>query len=68
VQNDIKKLRRQLLREGWSIERGGNHYKAYHPKGGFVVISVSPSCHHALRNIKGDINRLKQQHNEEKMT
>lgn len=57
LNNDIKKLIRSKVKEGWREEKG-KHIKLHHPLGGFVVISVSPSCHHALRNIEGDIRRL----------
>lgn len=61
---DVKKLRQQLQREGWRIEQGIKHYKAYHPKGGFIVMSVSPSCPYAAKNIMGDVRRLKRSHGE----
>lgn len=61
---DIKKIRRQLQKEGWRLEIGRTHYKAYHPKGGFISISVTPSCPYAAKNILGDIKRLKRQHGE----
>ena len=62
---DIKKLVKELRRAGWEVLHGGRtHWKAYHPKGGMVTMSATPSCHHALRNIMGDINRLKHKHGE----
>lgn len=60
--NDLRKLRRELVQQGWELEVGGSHYKAYHPKGGFIVMGITPSCHHALHNIKADIKRLNRQH------
>lgn len=58
---DVKQIIRDLRRDGWTVEQGRTHYKAIHPKGGSIAISVSPSDHHAVKNIKGDINRLNRQ-------
>lgn len=64
VATEINKYVKQKLREGWREEYGGKHRKIYHPKGGFVSMSISPSCQYALRNIKKDVERLEKYHND----
>ena len=63
-EREMKELRRELVREGWRVEQGRKHYKAYHPKGGFVSLSVSSSDYYAVKNARGDVARLKRQHGE----
>ncbi len=57
---DVNKIISDKVREGWTVQIG-KHIKLYHPDGGFVSISKSPSCHWALKNIKGDIARLEKE-------
>ena len=66
-QGDVKKLIKQLKQLGWTVETGGKHYRASHPMGGFVSLSVSPSDHMAVRNMIGDINRLNKEKTGEKL-
>lgn len=65
VSTDINKFVKEKIREGWSEEFGGKHRKIFHPKGGFVSMSVSPSCPNALNKIRKDVRRL-EKFNEEK--
>jgi len=55
---EIKKLLKELRWNGWEIKKGKTHFKCYHPKGGFVSISATPSDPWAYKNILGDIKRL----------
>lgn len=64
--SDVKRLLKDLVRRGWTVEQGRKHYKCYHPAGGFITVSLTPSCHHALRNIEGDINRLEKENEKKK--
>lgn len=62
---DTKDLLKELTDKGWRIEQGRRaHYKAYHPKGGMVVIACSPSCPRDLQNTLMYIRRLERQHGE----
>lgn len=55
---DIQRIVRDLQRDGWEVAQGKKHYKAVCPGTGKVVVfSVTPSCHHAVKNIEGDIKR-----------
>lgn len=62
MNKEIKKLLKELKSLGWEVMQARKHFKAKHPKGGFVSFSVSPSCPYALKNIWGDIKRLERQH------
>lgn len=62
--DDMKKLRRELLREGWRIEQGIKHIKCFHPKGGYITMSCTPSCRYAAVNARRDVERLKREHGE----
>ena len=57
-QKDIKRLLKDLARQGWTWHQGRKHIKAYHPKGGFIVMAVSPSCPFAYKNILTEIRKL----------
>lgn len=58
LQSEIKKLIKTLIKEGWT-EEFGKHRKLYHPKGGFVSMSMSPSDYNAVRQIERDIKKLR---------
>lgn len=64
---ELKALIKTLERNGWTVVQGVKHYKANHPKGGFVSMSVSPSDNWAIKNMIGDINRLHKQNTGEKL-
>lgn len=55
---DIKKLFKDLQRQGWLIDYTKRHIKLRSPKGGLVVCSKTPSCPFAIKHIQGDIKRL----------
>ncbi len=59
---DMTKLRRELQRAGWVVEVAGKHYKAYHPKGGYVAMSVSPSDSNAHHQARREIRKLDKLH------
>lgn len=58
VGTDQRRRVRQLLEDGWQLERTGNgHLKLTHPNGGFVITSpraadVIAARHHFERNIR----------------
>lgn len=54
----LKELLKRVKADGWLVEKAKNgHYKLTHPCGGLVFVSLSPSDHRALLNIRGDIRR-----------
>ncbi|MGB0817833.1 MAG: hypothetical protein ACPGQQ_02915 [Candidatus Puniceispirillaceae bacterium] len=59
---DVKKLVKDLRKRGWTVTQGRGHYKAEHPKGGFIFMSLTPSDHHAVANMQADVRRLERQH------
>lgn len=59
---EMTKLRRELQRDGWRIEYAGKHYKAYHPLGGYVAMSVTPSDANAHHQARREIRKLDKQH------
>jgi hypothetical protein len=55
---DVNDLVRELLRAGWTHERG-RHNKLFTPcRRRFVVFSVSPSDRRDLQNMRRDIRRV----------
>lgn len=58
----IKDVIKFLKSKGWEIEHGRKHIKAKHPKGGFISMSVSPSCQFAAFNAMKDAQKLENQH------
>jgi hypothetical protein len=53
---DLRRLARDALAEGWSIEMiGGCHFKWTHPEGGFLFTGGSVSDRRAIRNIKSQM-------------
>lgn len=60
---DVKKIIKQLSEQGWIIQIR-KHYICDHPKGGRVVMSMSPSYQRAIVNIQSDIKRIRRQHGE----
>lgn len=54
---DVNKLIKEMCEKGWTATRG-KHVKLRSPHGNMVVISLSPSCCYALKNIQGDIRRI----------
>lgn len=60
---ELKKLVKELLRDGWSIESGTKHLKVRSPGGHLVSMSSSPSCGHAVTNARRDVERIKKMEN-----
>lgn len=53
---DLKRLLREAERKGWRVEQRRKHYQAKHMDGvRLVTISLSPSDHRALQNIRKDL-------------
>lgn len=54
----MRKLVKQAAAAGCRVEetRGG-HVKLFVPNGGIVLVSSSPSDHHAVKNARGDLRR-----------
>lgn len=59
--DDIRKLIRDKVREGWVVERN-KHIKLRHPLGGFVLMGVTISDYRAIKNIQREIRKLEQRH------
>lgn len=55
TKNELKKLLREAEMRGWVFDTGGKHIKGKHPNGQRATVSVSPSDHRALQNIKRDL-------------
>lgn len=56
---ELKKLVKELLREGWSMESGTKHLKFRSPGGHLLSLSSSPSCPFAATNARKDAERIK---------
>ena len=59
--NDVKKVLKQAVQEGWVKIYGNNHIKLRHPTGALVVVSASASDFRAAMNIRGDLRRALRQ-------
>ena len=55
---ELKKLVKQLLREGWTLETSRKHTKLRSPKGHLVSMSTSPSCPYAFKNVAKDVQKI----------
>lgn len=55
----IKKLMRELLREGWQRAGEKRHTKMRSPGGHLVSFSSSPSCPFAVDHIRKDVQRIR---------
>ena len=56
--DDITKILRKAVREGWVLETGGRgHLKLRAPSGGLVIVSRSTSDSRAAQNILRDMRR-----------
>lgn len=55
---DFQSLNKDLLRQGWSIEKtGGNHLRYIAPQGNIVIRSSTCSDKNGLHNFLGDLKR-----------
>lgn len=43
---------------GCEVERGSKHFKIKHGDRIVATASVSPSCYHAVKNLRRDLTRL----------
>jgi hypothetical protein len=67
MDKEIKKIVRELESEGWVKQDGKKHLKFRHPNSKkTLVMSRTPSCHHAYMNIRKQAERYLRENNEEK--
>lgn len=59
---DVKKLVRELLRDGWRVEQGRVHYKLHHPQGVVIIMSGTSSDGNVVHRIRKDVERLNRSH------
>jgi predicted RNA binding protein YcfA (HicA-like mRNA interferase family) len=59
MDKDIRKIVKQLEAQGWRIEQGSRHLKAFPPdkSQGMVVIPGTPSDHRSIRNLIAELRR-----------
>jgi hypothetical protein len=55
--DQLKTLFRELIQQGWTIEKTPKKYKLRSPKGTLVTCSLTPSCPYAVKHIKADVKR-----------
>ena len=55
---ELKKLVKQLIRDGWTLETSRKHTKLRSPKGHLVSMSSSPSCPYAFKNVAKDVQKI----------
>lgn len=56
---DIDQLVRQLVRQGWSFQRGGKHGQLTHPDGRpKLIVAKSPSDFRSLHNFQRDLRKV----------
>jgi len=57
--DDLKRVLRALVEQGWRIEQSrGGHWKCYPPRGRYlVVVSGTPSDRRAVRNAVATLRR-----------
>lgn len=60
---NMNKVVRQLLREGWRVVSHNKHLKLRSPKGSRLIVSASPSCIHAYKNIAKAAMLIKEKEN-----
>lgn len=57
--SEVRKLVRQLRREGWAAEfRGSSHILLTHPSGQTLTLASSPSDRRWLANVRADVRRI----------
>ena len=62
MNSEIKKMIKDIGKRGWVVTQGRKHYRANHPKGGLIFFSATPSCYHAIENIKAQIRKIENEH------
>jgi len=55
---EIQKKVRQLVQEGWKIEKGGKHFRLTSPSGINLSVSSTPSNKAASKGLMRDINNI----------
>jgi hypothetical protein len=56
---EINALVRQLVRDGWRFQRGGQHGKLYAPnRVAYLSVSSTPSDRRAFLNFRQDVRRV----------
>lgn len=57
--SDTDTIIRDIRQQGWRVERGSRHYRAYPPDGGrMLTISVTQGDRHrGIDNLKADLRR-----------
>lgn len=55
---ELKKLVKQLIRDGWTLETSRKHTKLRSPKAHLVSMSSSPSCPYAFKNVAKDVQKI----------
>lgn len=61
MNKDVKELVKELEKKGWEYHGQNKHIKMKSPKGAVLIVPVSPSCHHALKNLKKVIQKIEVQ-------
>jgi predicted RNA binding protein YcfA (HicA-like mRNA interferase family) len=57
---DRKRIR-ELLKQGWTIERtGSGHWRMQHPNGGIVILSFSPKSERSRLDFERNVRQVEQ--------
>ncbi|GIU87459.1 MAG: hypothetical protein KatS3mg009_1974 [Acidimicrobiia bacterium] len=56
---EVNEIIKKLIRQGWRVERGAKHWKAYPPDKSkrMITIPTTPSDHRSLKNVISDLRR-----------
>ena len=57
---DFNRAIRDLVREGWTFEKGGKHSKLRSPSGSEIAVPGSPSDWRALKNFQAFVKQVKE--------
>lgn len=56
---EIRELIKELEKKGWIYKGQNKHHKMRHPRLSIsLALPVSPSCHHALKNLRNTIKKI----------
>ncbi len=58
MDKDTKQVVKSACQRGWSLTHGGKHHILLHKSGRKVIVSKSPSCVHAAKNVAKDIQAI----------
>lgn len=57
--NDLTRVIRDCQRAGLAFVPGRKHGRLIDPRSGrYVVVSSSPSCRHAFKNVRRDVRKI----------